>query len=180
MLSIRYYGDPILRKTAQRIEVFDNALRLFVQDMVEALKAYEGVGLAAPQVGQSVRCVVIDTTDGAEKPLVLINPEFTFKSQETAQHEEGCLSLPDLDLKVTRSAIVSVKAYDAAGHEFTIENAEGLLARALQHEIDHLDGLMIIDHVSLLQRKLHKRKLKQISEQNNSEPESNIPSENKL
>jgi peptide deformylase len=180
MLSIRYYGDPILRKTAQPIEVFDDELRLFVDDMVVAMKHYDGVGLAAPQVGNSVRCVVVDVTGGAEEPLVLINPEYMFLSENTAQHEEGCLSFPDLDLKVTRPARVSVKAYDASGREFKIENAEDLLSRALQHEIDHLNGIMIIDHVSLLKRKMLKRKLKTISELDSSETESDIPPEDKL
>jgi len=182
MLSIRYYGDPILRKTAQPIEVFDDELRLFVDDMVVAMKHYDGVGLAAPQVGRSVRCVAMDTTGGVEKPLVLINPECTFASEETVQHEEGCLSFPDIDLKVTRPAIVSVKAFDELGREFMITVAEDLLSRALQHEIDHLNGIMIIDHVSLLQRKLLKRKLKKISELNNGEPEpeSDTPPEDKL
>ena len=179
MLSIRYYGDPVLRKKARPVEVFDDSLRLFVESMVETMCALDGVGLAAPQVGHSIQCAVIDTTSGAEKPLVLINPVFTFKSEDRIQHEEGCLSFPDLQLMITRPKIVSVKAFDETGYAVVIENAGELLARALQHEIDHLDGLLFIDHVSLLQRKLLKGKLKKITEFQHRAPESDVNPEDR-
>jgi peptide deformylase len=100
---------------------------------------------------------------------VLINPEIVFQSKESVENEEGCLSFPDLHLKLMRPKMVSVKAFDENGREYTIEKAEGLFCRALQHEIDHLNGLFIIDHISLLQRKLLKGKLKKISESQTDE-----------
>jgi len=169
MLRMHYYGDPILRKKAEPVMVFDEDLKTFILEMKETMREHEGVGLAAPQVGRSIRCVVIDPSKEANNPIVFINPEFTYKSEETVVHEEGCLSFPDLHLDITRHKTVSVKALDENGKPFTVENAEDLFARALQHENDHLDGLFIIDHISLLQRKLLKGKLKKISEMNFSE-----------
>ena len=137
--------------------------------MVMALREYDGTGLAAPQVGYSLRCAVIDALQDDSAPIVLINPEYTFKSLETEVHEEGCLSFPDLHMDISRHKTVSVKAFDENGKEFAIENACDLLSRALQHEIDHIDGLFFIDHISLLKRKLLKNKLKKISELNYGE-----------
>jgi peptide deformylase len=163
MFDIVLYGDPVLRKKAKPVTVFDSALRDFLEAMMQTMMERDGVGLAAPQVGDSRRIVVIDTTKGEAPPMVLVNPEFTFKSKELEEREEGCLSFPDLHLDIKRPAVVSVKACDGNGREFTVEKADGLLARALQHEIDHCDGLLIIDQVSLLQRKLLSGKLKKIS-----------------
>ena len=168
MFDIVYYGNPILRKMAKPVKLFDNELKNFVNEMSETMFERDGVGLAAPQVGKSIRVIVIDTTKGASLPMVLINPAFVYKSKEVEEKEEGCLSLPEIHVNIKRPAIVSVKAYDVNGKEFTINNAEGLLARALQHEIDHLDGLLIIDHISHLQRKMLSSKLKKISSLNNS------------
>jgi peptide deformylase len=164
VLDVRVYGDPVLRKKGAVITVFDDKLRSLVKEMIETMIEEDGVGLAAPQVGESLQLAVIDTTGGEKPPIVLINPLFTYLSEETATNEEGCLSLPGITLKVTRPVFVSVKAQDEFGKEFTIENAEGLLARALQHETDHLNGLMIIDHVSALQKKMLSGKLKKMAE----------------
>jgi peptide deformylase len=169
MLNLRYYGDLILRKKAIPIVEFDASLRELVANMIEALREYDGTGLAAPQVGYSLRCAVIDAAQDGSAPIVLINPEYTFKSEETEIHEEGCLSFPDLHIEIQRHKTVSVKACDENGKEFTIENACDLLSRALQHEIDHIDGLYFIDHISLLKRRLLKHKLKKISELNYGE-----------
>jgi peptide deformylase len=169
MAMLRYYGDAILRKKAMPVEKFDMALHKLVGDMVEALREHDGIGLAAPQIGYSLRCVVIDPSEECKNPIILVNPEFTFRSTETVVHEEGCLSFPDLHVDISRHQTVSVKAFDEEGKEFSIENAQDLLARAIQHEIDHLDGLVIIDHISLLKRKLLKNKLKRITELNYGE-----------
>jgi peptide deformylase len=171
MLNIHYYGDPILRKKAQPVTVFDQRLKSFVAEMKETMLTEDGVGLAAPQVGRSIRCAIIDPSKERNQLFVLINPQVTYKSEETIVHEEGCLSFPDLHVDITRHASVSVKAFDENGREYVIENAVELFARAIQHEIDHLDGLFIIDHISLLQRKLLKGKLKKISELNFAETE---------
>jgi peptide deformylase len=164
VFEIRLYGDPVLRKTSEQVTIFDDKLRSFVEEMIETMIQEDGVGLAANQVGHAIQLAVIDTTGGEQKPVVLINPEFTFFSEEKEEHEEGCLSLPGITLKVTRPSKVSVKAYDEFGKEFLIENATDLLARALQHEIDHLNGKMIIDHISALQRKMLSGKLKKLAQ----------------
>ena len=163
MAELRYYGDPVLRKTAAPVEVFDESLGALVAEMVEALSNANGVGLAAPQIGVSKRVVVIDTEYGEAPPRVLINPEIVSTSDETVVEDEGCLSLPGISLDVKRSAHVSVRAQNEKGEEYTIEDASGLLAKALQHEIDHLNGILLIDHVSAVQRGLLRGKLKKIS-----------------
>jgi peptide deformylase len=169
MQRVRYYGDPILRKKADRVMIFDDSLREFIDEMVVTMREYDGVGLAAPQVGNSIQLAVIEPVRDAGGVIVLINPEIISASKELVEHEEGCLSFPDLHIKLSRPKMVSVKAYDEFGKEFIVENAEDLLCRALQHEIDHLNGLFIIDHISLLQRKLLKGKLKKISEMQSEE-----------
>jgi peptide deformylase len=161
--ALRYYGDPALRKAAAPVSEFDDALRALVGAMTETMRDANGVGLAAPQVGVSSRVIVIDTEYGEAPPYVLVNPEITAASEDTAVEDEGCLSLPGISLNVSRPARVSVRAQNENGEEFAIENASGLLAKALQHEIDHLNGILFIDHVSAIQRGLLRGKLKKIS-----------------
>ena len=163
MLEVRIYGDPVLRKTAEPVKTFDDDLKNIVAEMIESLREEDGVGLAAPQVGAPLRIVVIDTTGGEKEPLVLINPEITESSEEMVTAEEGCLSVPGISLSISRHSQVTVKALDLQGKEFTITNADGLLARALQHEIDHLNGIMIVDHISALQRSMISGKLKKLA-----------------
>lgn len=162
MLEVRLYGDPVLRKIAEPIDKFDDALHKLIEEMVITLRAEDGVGLAAPQIGESIRLVLIDITGGEKDPVVFINPVLFNLSEQKESDDEGCLSLPGITLPVNRHVRVSVRALNAEGKEFVIENAEGLLARALQHEIDHLDGLMIIDHVSALQKTMINNKLKKL------------------
>jgi peptide deformylase len=169
MFNLCYYGHPVLRKKADPIAVFDNSVKQLAVQMIETMRASDGVGLAAPQVGRSLQCVVVDPSKDASHAVVLINPEFTYKSEDMVVHEEGCLSFPDLHVDIPRHKTVSVKAFDENGKTFVIENAEDFLSRVLQHEIDHINGLFIIDHISLLKRKLLKSKLKKISELNNEE-----------
>ena len=163
MMRVRIYGDPVLRKTAQPVEQFDEAFGEFVDEMIETMQIEDGVGLAANQIGKAVQVTVIDTTAGEEPAIVLVNPEITARSEEIEEADEGCLSLPGITLPVKRPAMVSVSALDRNGKPFTIENAEGLLARALQHEIDHLNGILFIDHVSALQRTMVSGKLKKLA-----------------
>lgn len=162
-MEVRIYGDPVLRKTAKRVETFDEELKELVEEMKQTLIDEDGAGLAAPQVGVSLRIAVIEVTGGEEEPTVIINPEIYYHSEEKESKEEGCLSLPGVDFHISRSVAVSVKAQDINGKEFTIENAQGLFARALQHEIDHLDGIMIVDHISMVQRKMVSGKLKKMA-----------------
>ncbi len=163
MPELCYYGNPVLRKTAAPVEAFDDDLRALVEGMTEALREANGVGLAAPQVGVSKRVAVIDTEYGETPPYVLVNPEIIETSEETTVEDEGCLSLPGISLDVSRPTRVSVRARNEKGEEYTIKNASGLLAKALQHEIDHLNGILFIDHVSAVQRGLLRGKLKKIS-----------------
>jgi peptide deformylase len=170
MFDVCIYGKPVLRRKAAAVDQFDDDLKRFVTKLVETMYEYEGVGLAAPQVGHSTRIAVIDTTYGEEAPRVLINPDITSVSEEPAEREEGCLSLPDINLQVRRPARVSVRALDIDGKEYTIEEADGLLARALLHEIDHLDGILFVDRVSPLQRRLIAGKLKKLSKASRQTP----------
>lgn len=164
MREIRIYGDPVLRQKSKEIEKITPELNAFIDEMIEVMRERDGVGLAANQVGEAIRLVVIDPTGGEEKNLfVLINPEIIEKSEEMEETEEGCLSIPNISLPVKRHKYVSVTAKDRDGKIFKIEKAEGLLSRALQHEIDHINGILFIDHLSPLQRKLISGKLKKMA-----------------
>ena len=165
MFDIRIYGDPVLRKNAKPVTVFDAALAAFAEELAETMKERDGVGLAAPQVGESLRVIAVDATNGEKPPLVLVNPEVTGSSGNPEDYEEGCLSIPDIRLKIKRPPVVSVKAHDIHGKPVTITDATDLFARALQHEIDHLNGIMIIDHISPLQRQMLSGKLKKMAKE---------------
>lgn len=160
-LEVRFYPDPVLAKKAEPVEAVTDEIRELVTNMAETMYANEGIGLAAPQVGESIRLVVIDLSgpEVRDDLRVLINPEIVEKSEETVETEEGCLSVASLRAKVKRSAEVSVKATDLDGNAVTID-ADELLAVCLQHEIDHLDGVLFIDHISRLKRSLYDKKVK--------------------
>ena len=156
------YPDPLLARKADPVTVFDKELAELVDSMFESMYAAEGIGLAAPQIAISKRIFIVDVSFGKEPKdkLVLINPEIV--SQEGRQlEEEGCLSLPDIRDKVSRAARVRVRAQDATGKWFEVEGDE-LLARALQHENDHLDGVLFIDRVSRLKRELILRRIRKL------------------
>jgi len=156
------YGNPVLETPAEPVTKFNEELKKLVEDMFESMYAAHGVGLAAPQIGISKRLSVIDVTfkeDPAAK-LVMVNPEIIHReAKQTGQ--EGCLSLPEFRENVTRSNIVTVRAQDVDGNWFE-KTGDELLARALQHEIDHLNGRLFISHVSGLKRDLIKRKIKKL------------------
>ena len=141
---VRKNGDEILRKKSKTVEVFDEKLKELVDDMLDTLYEYNGVGLAAPQIGILRRIVVIDTYEG-DGPIVLINPEI-IKQKGEQEVDEGCLSFPNQYAKVIRPKEVTVKAFDEEGKEFTITGKE-LLAQALSHEIDHLNGILFVDKI---------------------------------
>lgn len=161
--EIKKYPDPVLRVKTAPVTTIDDSLQKLIDDMVETMHAAPGVGLAANQVGVSLQVAVIDLGDREDgKPrqplVVLINPEIL--SQEgSIVSEEGCLSLPDYTENVKRAKRVKVRAKDRKGQPFELE-AEGLMAKALQHEIDHLNGLLFIDRLSPLKKNIFKRKLK--------------------
>ncbi|MGH2829222.1 MAG: peptide deformylase [Actinomycetota bacterium] len=149
MLDIRLWGDPVLRSTARPVEVFDDALARLAQDMLETMRAAPGVGLAAPQVGADRRLFVYDS---GEQSGAICNPEIIWASEETQEVEEGCLSIPDVYLPVTRAMHVRVRAQDLAGATIVLEASE-FEARIFQHEIDHLDGVLFVDRLTEERRK---------------------------
>ena len=158
--EILIIGDPILTKKAEPVAVVDEETVRLARDMVETVHAAPGVGLAAPQVGVGKRVIVVDLSVGEREDdlHVLINPEISAKEGE-AVCEEGCLSVPDIREKVVRPYRVKVKGLDLRGRPVEVEG-EDLLARALCHEIDHLDGILFVDKLSALKRTLIKKKFK--------------------
>jgi peptide deformylase len=151
--EMRLLGDPVLREPAAPVEELDDELRTLISDMFDTMYAQEGVGLAAPQVGLGHRIIVVDPRDPEVEPFALVNPAIVEVSEETEKGEEGCLSLPGLKDIVERPARCVVDGLDREGRPVHIA-AEGLLARILQHEVDHLDGVLFIDRVSPLKRKM--------------------------
>jgi peptide deformylase len=156
---VRKYGDPVLRSRARPVEVFDAALAEEVQRMGRLMDDALGIGLAATQLGVMHRLLVYRVD--AEAPLgVLINPEFEYRGDEVETMEEGCLSLPGVGVEVERPVEVRVRAVDPSGAPITVE-ASGLEARVIQHEIDHLDGVLILDRTTREQRKQAMRALRE-------------------
>ena len=154
--------DPVLRNVSEPVERVDSELLKLADDMLETMYEAPGVGLAAVQVGVLKRLVVLDVSEGDEKnPLVLFNPEILSLGSETRVHEEGCLSIPDTHIEIERPASLVVGYIDREGHPRELK-AEGLLATAVQHEIDHLNGKLIIDFLSRLKRDMVVRKFKKI------------------
>jgi peptide deformylase len=156
------FGNPVLEKSAEKVTVFDAELQTLLDDMFESMYAAHGVGLAAPQIGISRRIAVVDVTfkEDPDAKLVLINPEIIHTEGRHTQ-SEGCLSIPDFRENVTRPKTVTIRAQDAKGNVFE-KTGEELLARAFQHETDHLNGKLYISHVSALKRDLIKRKIRKL------------------
>jgi peptide deformylase len=159
--KIYQYPDSVLRKETEEVTVFDNDLATLVEDMAETMYDAPGIGLAAPQIGKSIKLIVVDTSQkvaGEKQYLPMVNPEI-IASEGTQVDEEGCLSVPELTANVTRFQNVTVTYQDLQGqqHEISTENR---FAVVLQHEIDHLNGILFIDHLSPLKRTLYKKKVK--------------------
>jgi peptide deformylase len=159
------FGDPVLEKPAAPIAVFDGELRKLVEDMFESMYAAHGVGLAAPQIGIGKRIAVIDVTfkEDPKAQIVLINPEI-IHTEGRLTSNEGCLSLPEFREKVTRPRKVTARAQNLEGETFEV-SGEDLLARALVHETDHLNGKLYINHISALKRDMMKRKIRKLMKQ---------------
>jgi peptide deformylase len=156
------YPDPGLEEECSKVEVFDEDLRRLATDMLETMYAAPGIGLAAPQVGENIRLLVIDITSGREDghKLILVNPEVV-EAEGRQREEEGCLSLPGVTAVVERPSKILVKGQDLDGNPVEIEGEE-LTARVLCHEIDHLDGVLYLDRISPLKRDLLKRKIRKL------------------
>lgn len=159
LLEILEFPDRRLTQPAAPVAFLDADVRRLLDDMLETMYEAPGIGLAAPQVGVSRRAFVADLGgEGERRPLFVINPEIVWRSPETITAEEGCLSLPQQFGDVTRASAIRLRHQDLSGEIQEIE-AEGLLARCLQHEVDHLDGVLFIDHLSALKRTLIVRRL---------------------
>jgi len=165
ILPIKHYPDPVLKRIAEPVTVFDDELRKLAGDMAETMYAAPGVGLAAPQVGISRRLAVIDCARSGEAPQLfsLVNPEIVAREGESCE-EEGCLSVPSYYANVVRSAKVRVRYQDLDGN-LVERDAEGLLAICIQHELDHLDGILFVDRLSSLKKGIFRKKYKKILEQ---------------
>jgi peptide deformylase len=163
--NIVKYGDPILEKNTALIAKFDTELAELAEDMFASMYAAQGVGLAAPQIGKGIRMAVVDVTAGKnpEAKIVLVNPEVIHAEGEKRE-EEGCLSIPGFRGYVVRPLFVTVRAQTVTGETFELRG-EDLLARAFCHEIDHLNGVLFIQHLSMLKRDLIRRKIKKMRKQ---------------
>jgi peptide deformylase len=180
-LPIRKYGDPILRAKGQRIETVDDEIRALAENMLETMHAANGIGLAAQQVGQALQLTVLDvaqvedrpsamTLNGepvadltAAMPLVLLNPTLRL-GRETDVGSEGCLSFPEITADIERASAIEMEAETLEGDKLRIE-ASGLLARALQHEVDHLNGILFIDRMSSAAKASHGSRLKRLQKE---------------
>jgi peptide deformylase len=162
ILPIRLYPDPVLRVRCPPAEQFDESLQRLVADMIETMHAAPGIGLAAPQVGVETRVAVVDLSvgDDPEQLLVLVNPLIEQPTGSWVE-EEGCLSIPDFHEKVTRPHDILVRAQSVTGEPFE-RAASGWLARAISHEVDHLDGVLFVDHLAGLRRDRARRALKRM------------------
>jgi len=159
--QLHLLGSPVLRKRAQAVPQVDDAVRRLVDDLFETMRAAKGVGLAAPQVGVSQRVAVVDVGEEFPPPLVLINPRIVEASGEPEVAEEGCLSIPEIFGEVDRSPSVALEALDRDGKPYRV-TVTGFKARAVQHEIDHLDGILFLDRLSAVKRGLLLAKWKKL------------------
>ncbi len=162
-LEVLLYGSPQLRRKSEEITVFDDDLRRLARRMETCMIEERGIGLAAPQVGVHRRMLIAENQrSGGPSILCLVNPEVVETSQEKDKYQEGCLSLPEVFADVMRPVRVRVRYQDLDGREQEIED-DDILARILQHEIDHLEGVLFVDHLSMLKRRILSKKLKELS-----------------
>ncbi len=161
LLNILKYPDPFLKRPAEAVGEDEDVTGL-VEDMFETMYNARGIGLAAPQVGVGKRLIVLDVSpvDETAKPLALVNPEIVSREGKE-ESEEGCLSVPELNVKITRASRVTVSGHTPGGERVQVA-AEGILAIALQHEIDHLNGVLIVDYLSRLKREFYRKKIKKM------------------
>ncbi len=159
--EIRLMGDPVLRRKAEPAGAVDDAVRRLIDDLFQTMYDADGVGLAAPQVGEARRVLVVDVRDPEAPPLALVDPEIVDVDEALEKGEEGCLSIPGIRDIVERPAACTVRALNRDGEAVEVR-AGGLLARALQHEIDHLDGVLFLDRLSPLKRRMLLKKWQKI------------------
>jgi|TARA_B110000037_G_scaffold213604_1_gene268302 peptide deformylase len=158
ILKILEFPDPKLRKKAEPVTVFDEKLKVLIADMLETMYQAEGIGLAATQVDVHKRLLLIDISENRDSPQVFINPEIEVLESELSEYDEGCLSVPGFYETVSRPRMVKITAQDSKGEKFE-KVAEDILATCIQHEIDHLDGKLFVDYLSILKRQRIRSKL---------------------
>jgi peptide deformylase len=171
VLNINIYGSKVLRKRAEEVAKVTPELTRLAEDMLETMYHANGVGLAAPQVGRSIRLIVVDVTsdeDAERKPYQIFNPKVVDKRGLCAA-EEGCLSIPGVWADVERPEVITVKGLDKDGKPLELKDIDGLLARCIQHEIDHLDGVLFVDKISATDRTLNESKLKKLSKESKTQ-----------
>jgi len=163
LLQLRYYGDSVLEIPCEPVKEVDSEVVSLIDSMVETMHYEDGVGLAAPQIGVTKRIIVIDISRGQLKKelVVLVNPEILDKSSETIVLKEGCLSFPDIDANVERPKSIKIRALDRNGQEFQLE-ANNMLARIIEHEIDHLDGILFTERMTRLEKELITGRLRKL------------------
>lgn len=164
-LNVVYYGNETLKKVAQEVKNVDDDVIKFIEEMYEVMYLEKGIGLAAPQVDVSKRVIIIDTNEKSSSKIAMINPEIIEVSGDLGFYEEGCLSVPGISEEIERPLQVMVKGLNLDGKEIRIE-ADGLLARAFQHEVDHLNGILFIDHLEDYIRNEYRKELKKIKRMN--------------
>ena len=171
LLPIITAPDPRLKVKAKPVKAVDDAIRRLMDDMLETMYAAPGIGLAAPQVGVAKRVLVVDVAREGEEgqPLRIANPEILWRSEELATYNEGCLSLPEHYADVSRPARIRLRYLDHQ-NEIREVDMEGLLATCVQHEMDHLEGVLFVDHISALKRNIILRKLAKLKRQKTAEP----------
>ncbi|AZH00123.1 peptide deformylase [Proteus mirabilis] len=168
VLTLLHFPDERLRKVATPVEKVDDEIRTLIDDMIETMYAERGIGLAAPQVNVSKRIVVIDVSENRDQPIALINPEIISTKDEIMDMMDGCLSIPDSFAPTQRFRYLKVKALDRNGDEIELEAAD-LFAGCIQHELDHLNGKLFIDHLSPLKRQRIEKKQKKLSKLNSTQ-----------
>lgn len=168
-LPLVYYPDPLLRLVCKPVTTLDETVKQMVTDLFDTHYAQENcAALAAPQLGLMARITVIDFSEAKNEPLCLINPEITCFSQETTLSEEGCMSIPGVYAKVPRAQSITVKALNEHGKPVVYENIDGFMAKVMQHEIDHLDGVLFTDRLSPLKRNMVLQKYAKLRKANGS------------
>jgi len=162
-LKVIYWPDPRLKKKSEPVGVFDERLRELAARMLDLMREYKGVGLAAPQVGLNIRLFVINPTGKSEDDKVYVNPILSDPAGENEEKEEGCLSIPEIEVNITRPTILKMQAQDVSGQPFE-QAADGFVSRIWQHENDHLDGRLIIDRMTPVAKMTHRKQLKKLED----------------
>ncbi|MCL1946045.1 MAG: peptide deformylase [Chitinivibrionia bacterium] len=165
--DLQIYGSKLLRKKCEEVTVFDDELVKFTERLRELMYELDGVGLAAIQIGKALRIAAVDVPDKEKEKeaVILINPKIVWKSQEMQIDSEGCLSIPEIRATVSRPMSVTVEAVSEKGEPVVFENVSGFFARAIQHEIDHMDGILFVDKIDPLKKTLIAGKLKKIAKE---------------